>query len=35
VAVRGGMLDQPAAASVARPNVPKLSDRPAELPKED
>ncbi|MGH8101490.1 MAG: hypothetical protein ACREIW_09340 [Chthoniobacterales bacterium] len=35
VAVRGGMLDQPEAASVARPNVPKLSDRPAELPRED
>jgi hypothetical protein len=35
VAVRGGMLDQPAAASAARPNVPKLSDRPLELPKED
>lgn len=35
VAVRGGMLDQPAAASTARPNVPKLSARPAELPKED
>lgn len=35
VAVRGGMLDQSAAASAARPNVPKLSARPAELPKED
>jgi hypothetical protein len=35
VAVRGGMLDQPAAASAARSNAPKLSDRPAELPKED
>ena len=35
VAVRGGMLDQPAPASAARADVPKLSDRPAEVPKED
>jgi hypothetical protein len=34
VAVHGGMLDQPAAAS-AHDKVPKLSDRPAEIPKDD
>ena len=35
VAVRGGMLDKPAAASAYRTNVPKLSDRPTETPEED
>lgn len=34
VAVRGGMLDQPAAAAV-HGNVPKLSDRPEEIPKDN
>jgi hypothetical protein len=34
VAVRGGMLDKPAATSAARANLPKLSDRPAETPEE-
>ena len=34
VAVRGGMLDQPAAAAV-HGDVPKLSDRPEEIPKDN
>src|SRR5437762_7386891 len=34
VSVRGGMLDQPAALS-AHGKVPKLSERPAEIPKDD
>lgn len=34
VAVRGGMLEAPAAAT-ARSTTPKLSDRPPELPKDD
>jgi hypothetical protein len=34
VAVRGGMLDQPTAAS-AHGNVPKLSERPVEMPKDN
>ncbi len=34
VAVRGGILDQPA-ATAAQGKVPKLSDRPAEMPKDN
>ena len=34
VAVRGGTIETPAAAQAVRASVPKLSDRPAELPKE-
>jgi len=34
VAVRGGILDQPA-AEAARSNLPKLSDRPTEIPKDN
>jgi hypothetical protein len=35
VAVNGGMLDVPVAPAVAKRAVPKLSDRPADLPPED
>jgi hypothetical protein len=34
VAVRGGMIETPA-SQTARESLPKLSDRPAEMPKED
>jgi hypothetical protein len=34
VSVRGGILDQPA-ATAAKGDLPKLSDRPAELPKDN
>ena len=35
VAVRGGMLDAPISASARNPSVPKLSERPANLPSDD
>src|SRR6266852_5126756 len=35
VAVRGGMLETPAAQSAARESLPKLSERPPEMPKDD